>query len=337
MESMIVRDYMTSPVITISVDAPIEEAADRMHTEGISSLLVIDADKKPLGILTKHDFARLAVKLLKKVAAPTLAQMASSGLLTVAEDADCSDAIALLREHDIHRLIVVDSNTGQVSGMITQTDLLHAHTHYVEQQKEVLEKRVAERTQTLEDLNARLEEMAITDPLLGVGNRRAMDEALCQATEVVRRYQRPYSVALVDIDRFKKFNDHFGHQRGDEVLVEVAKLIKSVIRKSDSVYRYGGEEFLVLLPETSLTGAGYAADHIRAALEEAGIPHPHSDYGKLTTSVGVAQESVEHPDMAKTIAHADEALYRAKHEGRNRVEIAELTDDSDQDDLAKAS
>jgi len=152
-------------------------------------------------------------------------------------------------------------------------------------------------------------ESAMTDPLTGLGNRRALDSALRRHIEQARRYGKPLSVLLCDLDYFKRINDSLGHATGDEVLMLVSERLQHEIRASDLGFRYGGEEFAVLLPHTDCECAMSVAERLRASLADQSMTH---------ASLGVA--TLENTDTAETlIANADAALYRAKHLGRNRV------------------
>ncbi|MEF3191003.1 MAG: diguanylate cyclase [Campylobacterales bacterium] len=161
----------------------------------------------------------------------------------------------------------------------------------------------------------RIEELAITDRLTGVYNRLRLDEALNHEIARAKRYYHPLSLVMIDIDYFKKINDTYGHQAGDEVLKKVAFLIKTSLRDSDVVGRWGGEEFMVLLPETSLEAALELSERLRQRIFEADF----GEIGHRSCSFGVATLR-EEESVTQLVARADEALYRAKHNGRNRVE-----------------
>lgn len=174
-----------------------------------------------------------------------------------------------------------------------------------------------ERNELLQAQAAKLEELATTDVLTGTYNRRKFNELILAEIERVRRYGHPLSLLVVDIDHFKRINDTYGHEAGDEVLIVLAGLIRAGIRATDSLARWGGEEFVVLSPEVSVEDATGLAERLRAA---AGT-YEYSFVGRLTASIGVAQHRVgETPD--ELFARADEALYRAKEGGRDRVEVA---------------
>lgn len=164
------------------------------------------------------------------------------------------------------------------------------------------------------------QERAMTDQLTGLLNRYGLQHTLARENAEARRYNRPLSCVLIDIDNFKTINDTYGHAIGDLTLQQMAGVLREAVRGSDTVFRYGGEEFLMLLPETDLEGAMALAEKIRAAASQ----RPFGDGShvfNLTLSAGVAGLYVEESghDM---IARADMALYRAKGQGRNRVEPA---------------
>lgn len=155
------------------------------------------------------------------------------------------------------------------------------------------------------------------DSLTGLPNRRHLLEAFEEALHRARRSGRPISIALADLDHFKRINDSLGHSAGDSVLVSVAGVLRSSLRGQDLVARWGGEEFMLLLPETDLAGARHVAEAARRAVAALAVPHA-SERVTLTLSLGVCEHDNDRP-LEETVAGADEALYRAKAEGRNRV------------------
>nr|MBP9105155.1 GGDEF domain-containing protein [Gemmatimonadaceae bacterium] len=168
--------------------------------------------------------------------------------------------------------------------------------------------------------NRRLEVLAHTDPLTAVLNRRALTERLNSELERVKRYETQVSLLLIDIDHFKRVNDSYGHLVGDDVLTDVGALLQSAVRSVDVVARYGGEEFVIALPETGLMGATVFAERIRELIEEHRFSHAGGSELHLTASVGVAcYPSPGLETVEDLLATADQALYRAKAEGRNRV------------------
>jgi len=160
--------------------------------------------------------------------------------------------------------------------------------------------------------------VSITDGLLGIPNRRALSAFLDKEISRARRHERPLSLLMFDIDFFKKINDTWGHLAGDTVLKELISLVSPKIRKEEMLARWGGEEFVAVLPETDHMGAVSVAEKIRSAVEE------HSFYFqdeiiKITVSVGVATWDDVFPDANAWIRQADERLYHAKTHGRNLV------------------
>ena len=161
----------------------------------------------------------------------------------------------------------------------------------------------------------KLRELSERDPLTMIYNRRKLFELLGIEVEKAKRYQRPLSLIMLDLDHFKQINDNYGHNIGDVVLKSTTGIIESVIRKVDIFARYGGEEFIILSPETDISGALVLAEKIRAAIEQ----HPFPAAGRVTISAGVA-ELADKDSGAGFIEKADSALYIAKKNGRNRVE-----------------
>ncbi|WP_373019631.1 cache domain-containing protein [Thiomicrorhabdus sp.] len=181
-----------------------------------------------------------------------------------------------------------------------------------------LEARVARRTKELQKANGQLELLATTDTLTGVLNRYAFMKALDEEVLRAQRYQNQFSLIMFDIDFFKQVNDQYGHDSGDVVLVSLANLVQSCLRDVDKLFRLGGEEFIILLPNTDVDSAAAIAERIRQIVEK----HHFERIGNLAISLGV----VEHlPDelAEATLKRADIALYQSKEQGRNRVSIVE--------------
>jgi diguanylate cyclase (GGDEF)-like protein len=165
---------------------------------------------------------------------------------------------------------------------------------------------------------------SIHDPLTGLFNRRYMEETLEREVHRARRNARPMSVLMLDIDSFKQQNDAFGHEAGDAVLRELGALLKGSLRREDIPCRYGGEEFVLVLPEASLDGAARRAEQLREAVKRLRIPFRDRSIGPITVSVGVAAFPDHGEDGHAVLQAADAALYEAKRAGRDRISVATL-------------
>ncbi|MBZ0111917.1 MAG: diguanylate cyclase [Thermoanaerobaculia bacterium] len=181
--------------------------------------------------------------------------------------------------------------------------------------------RIKEQNHALRHSYAILEEMSRTDPLTRLSNRRHLEERLAEAKSKADRTHDPFSVILCDLDRFKRFNDRHGHDCGDRILIEVGALLTDTARGYDHVGRWGGEEFLLVLPQTDGAGGSVVAEKIRTAVAE--HPFVYDDVRlSVTLTLGVC-EYTPGTTVEACIARADEALYSGKANGRNRVEVGE--------------
>lgn len=166
--------------------------------------------------------------------------------------------------------------------------------------------------------------LSITDALTGVYNRRHFNDRYAAEFMRALRYQRPLSILVIDIDHFKKFNDKHGHLVGDKVLKMTAAILEESIRKADILARFGGEEFVVVLPEIDKQHGLQVAEKLRRAIEHTHFPKEESQpFGHITASFGLASFPEDAVDDHKLLALADQALYQAKANGRNRVEAAQ--------------
>jgi two-component system cell cycle response regulator len=187
-------------------------------------------------------------------------------------------------------------------------------------------KRIVDLQKELMESNKRLERLSITDGLTKLYNHRYFQDELARHFEESQRYQRPLSLAIIDIDFFKKINDTYGHAVGDEVLKAVSKIFQQSIRATDLAARYGGEEFTVMMPETELQDALTFAEKIRAIVESAAFP---TSAGPVIATVSVGVAAVPHTRIhaaKEMIVAADKALYRAKKNGRNQVQAEKRQD-----------
>ncbi|MCP4717455.1 MAG: diguanylate cyclase [Deltaproteobacteria bacterium] len=307
---MIISELMTKVVAGIAPNDMFSAAVSLMREKNLSCMLVREKGK-PKGIVTERDAVRFFAGAMAPGSDSTMrfcdvpvSEVMTPDPVCVQETTSLYDALLLSRSRNLRHLPVVDQN-GMLVGLVTQTDMVNAYVKLIERQTE------------LETANQALQLLSYEDALMGIGNRRAMEVELRFTEASARRYNQTYAVALVDVDYFKQYNDHYGHQAGDAALVAIAKAITLSKRDSDRLYRYGGEEIILLLPETSGSHALAAADKARKAVQALGIPHEKSTFGLLTVSIGVASEQQD--GWQSLINRADQALYSAKESGRNTV------------------
>ena len=293
--------------------------AEKHHSCG----LICEYDK-PMGIITERDIVRLLSNLASahlEFDVPIKDVMTHQPICLDAET-ELVDALDLAKNHNLRHLPVVDS-TQRLVGVVTSTDLVKAYLI-------TLDKNIM-----LENQNRKLHILSIEDPLTGLPNRRAMSMDLRHAAAVARRRAESYSIAIIDLDYFKKYNDHYGHRAGDEALVEIAKTLRNNLRESEKIFRYGGEEFLFLMPATSIEAALIAAQRIRQAIADCEFPHIESPLGLLTVSIGVASGTSDNWEFV--IEQADTALYDAKENGRNTLCFTEPITESGFWDFSRSS
>lgn len=197
-------------------------------------------------------------------------------------------------------------------------------TERYQKQLRQLEKiaRISDRYQSMmRDLNEELKEASIKDPLTGIGNRRMLMDRLKAEAGRAERLERPMTIALADVDRFKAVNDSFGHEAGDRVLIEIARAIQSGVRDYDMCGRWGGEEFMIIMPDVGAADGALVVERMRKAI--AGLDIKADDASlQLSASFGVAERR-NGESVSEMIKRADAALFEAKRKGRNRFEVAQ--------------
>lgn len=309
---MLVQDLMNTSPLCVSKQTPFADALAQLVEQKRSCLVIVE-QQSPIGIVTERDLTQAFSSVLQdgsdqiSAEALSISQIMTPHPVCIPGSMPFQEALALSRSRNLRHLPVVDEE-GSITGIITQTNLLNAFSSFVNEQ-EVLETKLEQ-----------LKVLSLEDPLMKVGNRRAMEVDLNYTEAESKRHGKSFAVALFDIDFFKRYNDHYGHQAGDDALREVATAIKKAIRDSDRCFRYGGEEILVLMPHTNPECAGICAERVRKAIEDLGLPHVEAPLKVLTVSGGYCtQKQGSWQDM---VALADEALYTAKSAGRNQVASA---------------
>ena len=190
-----------------------------------------------------------------------------------------------------------------------------------------LQSELRDKNDQLEMMNIRLRRLSRLDALMQIGNRLAFEERICEFHDRALRYGSAYGVILCDVDHFKAYNDTQGHLAGDELLRRLAAAVTRDLRPSDSAFRYGGEEIVVLLPEQDWRASAVTAERLRASVQALDPPRPGAQPRGVTISCGVVSCPLLDspvPPWETVVDWADQALYRAKALGRNRVEVAEV-------------
>ena len=218
----------------------------------------------------------------------------------------------------------LDDLEQMMQGLLSETESMLKHNEH-------LEKELDRSSSQMQELQSNLETIrkeAYTDGLTGLKNRKAFDEEIDKMMQAAEDEGRTFSLLMIDIDHFKKFNDNYGHQIGDQVLRLVAKTLTDSIKGRDTACRFGGEEFAIILPDTNSKSSGIVAEALRRTIGDKDIVNKMTQkkIGKITISVGVA-EFKSGEDIESLIERADAALYTAKRSGRDRVAVAPLKKD----------
>ena len=332
MYKIILADILTKNVNCIKPEENLARAFQALSTNNHSCCVIASENNVPLGILTERDLVRIiSVHLdgkagtISEIMSQPISLYMTTSPFTLPQNTALESALDWIDKKNIRHLLVT-SEDGILLGIVTQTDMVKAYTRIIRNHSTELEATVEQRTKQLETLNRKLITLSLVDPLTGLGNRRAMEVEIMRVHAAGIRQNRAYTIVLFDIDYFKKYNDHYGHQAGDKVLSLVANHFREGIRESDSIYRYGGEEFLLIMPDTNADEAFTPVQRIIKTLSDTHIEHVDSPLKHLTTSAGIACSHNQGQRLAnwrQVVEIADEGLYEAKHSGRNQALIRE--------------
>lgn len=294
----------------VQKEETISDLISDMIDSAYDNVIVVD-DLTPIGILTTKDVMRLIkAQIDLKV---SVSEHMSKPVESINKNSSIKEALNFIKKKHYKRAVVVDDD-GKLAGIISQKELISlTYSKWVVLMKEYQEE-LSEINTMLQDKNREYETIASTDSLTGLYNRYKFSELYLSSFLAMKQRHNDMSLIILDIDFFKKVNDTFGHNAGDKVLVQVSHSLLKTLRNIDIVCRWGGEEFVVLLPTASLENASILADKIRVHIEELEI----DIVGHVTASFGVAQV-LENEEMQAVIERADKALYLAKQSGRNCV------------------
>jgi len=273
--------------------------------------IVVVEKMKPIGILTTKDVMRM-LKQDDNMELPISVYM-STPVETILKESSIKEALEFVREKHYKRVVVTDED-GNLSGIITQKELISLTYSRWAMLMNEYQKELIEVNRILENKNREYETMATTDSLTGLYNRYKFSELYLSAYKVMLQRHNAMSVILLDIDYFKKVNDTYGHNIGDQVLIQISHTLLRILRNVDIVCRWGGEEFIILLPTANLEQALGLAEKLRKSIDLLEL----DVVGHVSASFGVS-EVVEGESMEEVIVRADSALYLAKNSGRNCV------------------
>lgn len=284
-----------------------------MLADSLDSVVVVE-NFKPLGIFTTKDIMRL-VKEDCDTTAP-ISRYMTSPVDTISKHASVKETLNFLATKHYKRVVVVDED-GKIAGVVSQKELISmTYSNWA-----ILMKRhqdeLSQINKKLLNNSEHLENLATKDALTGLYNRHKCSELFISLKQHMNEREEAFSIVMVDIDHFKHINDTYGHNQGDRVLTEVAKSLKSNLRHMDVVCRWGGEEFVMLLPTADLANAILLANKARIRLQEL----VHESIGTITASFGVALIA-QNDSLQGAIEKADKALYEAKESGRNCVKVS---------------
>jgi len=294
--------------VAVVGDTPVREVVETL--KNVEKAVLVVNQGQPVGILTSKD----AIRMLASGATldVPVRDFMRSPVDTINQSASLHEVLQYLQHTGYKRAVVVDGD-GQLVGTVNQSDLASRGFYRWSQMMASRIEGLSSLTRKFEERAFEFEREALTDSLTGLGNRRHFNQILDRERARYHRYGGPaFCIGLIDIDRFKAINDRHGHLKGDEVLRALARTAKASLRQSDLICRWGGEEFAIFLPETTIEGAWLYADRLRCMVAEeklAGL--------SVTISIGVT-EYLPGESINEVLSRVDGALYQAKRSGRNR-------------------
>ena len=320
MEEIPISELMTESVHKVTAKTFIKKVVMTMRDNKLSCLVVCHKDE-PIGMITNSDLmAVLANSLDKGIDKKLRAEsIMSSPPMVFNKDMSAFEALFLAQTQDIKHLPIVNSKN-KLCGVVTPAELLKNNYRLIESQYEL--KKLINSNNNSKDQN--VIEFPSEDRDLHIGNHHFMKFDLQFTHELSLRYDRPYSIILIEMDYYKPYCDHYGLAKGTRVLKQLVDKLKQSIRGSDRIYRYKEATLFILLPETDLESANLLADRLVRGLAGLAIPNIKSKQGVVTVSAGVSsEEPAKYKDIEWTqhLERADDALMAAKEMGRNQTAI----------------
>ncbi len=312
MQEQKIKDILWTTIIkTSQADAQACDVLHMMSNHFYDAVVIYEGDEA-VGIITTKDTIKL-IKNGSDMKKPIRLYM-SVPIRTIDEDATIQDALEFIKKEHFKR-VIVSNKRGEIIGQISQQELLTKFYSRWAESLKAHDQQLEEVNKILEARASKFEEIAHHDPLTGLANRSSFEEKMLDEFERIERYgSAPFSLIFFDIDHFKSINDRYGHLTGDRILASTAKLCKSKLRINDMLARWGGEEFVAILPMTMIEAAYEVAEKLRAEI----AAYLFEEVGHISCSFGVCQ--YHEGDTPQDMLHrTDEAMYKAKNSGRNRV------------------
>ena len=301
--------------LTTYQDAKTSEILKQMAERDTDSVVVLE-DMKPVGILTTKDIIRL-LRSGSDLSDPIKKYMISP-VDTIVSTTTIKEALGFIKKKHYKRAVVVNTDRTYI-GIIKQSELISLTYSNWASMMQKYQEELFEINEILKRKKEKYEHLATTDNLTGLYNRFKFSELFVSSYVTMVQRNTHMTLMMLDIDRFKQINDTFGHLIGDKVLVQVAHAMLRVLRSIDIVARWGGEEFIMLLPTATLRQGVSLAEKIRREVETLQL----DTVDNVTVSIGVT-EVVQGDSLDDAVKRADDALYRAKRDGRNRVETIDF-------------
>ncbi|MAG13464.1 MAG: hypothetical protein CMN78_02590 [Spirochaetales bacterium] len=332
---MEIKNWITSSPTCVEYADKLEKVLRIMAEKRIGAVLVLD-QQKLVGVFTERDLVRLCARGLEDLQDDAISRHMTKDPITAQLTDDYNTVYMLMRVNDIRHIPVLDGNA--LAGIVSNQDLTHFYQNKIESEFADARERIDDlqklvklsAEEVLESLFSEInkyKELSLTDHLTGLYNKRYFMLRLREEIARAKRHNQDLSLIFCDIDHFKNVNDNYGHHLGDAILKTVGQIlagemgelrILSRLRKSDIVARFGGEEFVAILPETTAENAAIAAEKMRTVIAEHQFECNNESFG-ITMSFGVAGLSDDLVDVDEFIQCADHAMYKAKAKGRNSV------------------